>query len=203
MTTVVVKVNVGGESFSFAESTLKFGHNKGSVLERAVSGVYDNTKELFLDVDPAIFQKYCAPFIRYKLWPIKKDFASVSEVNHAIRACNSIGLHALADSIRETCKEYVKQYFYIKATSPGHSLELEVYSSDTFGQLRARFKTAIEAHNSQNPLSNKDTDKYWFWFEPIPDSVHFVVNGVHVVDDEELLSDYSFNDTTKITLEDY
>ncbi len=102
---VTVKVNVGGQSFSFAKSTLQLPHNSGSALERAVSGVYDGDR-LFLDIDPAIFSNYCAPFIRHQILPVYADFEAktVSEVNHAIAACNSIGLHTLADEIQAKAK---------------------------------------------------------------------------------------------------
>ncbi len=222
MTLDIVKVNAGGERFEFAKTTLQLPQNKDSTLERKVSGVYDTTQELFLDIDPAIFRKFCAPYIRHTIFPLHEDFQSHTEANHAAAACDSIGLTILADFIRNGNEKLVDVYINLpRVDGTNNRISVPMTTNHTFAALREKAQTMITEYNTELTKSNQwkimhamreqqakpqelrvkiDSDKITEKeLKPMPDDAQFMVNGL-LVEDEDSLSHFISHKSNSISV---
>lgn len=144
-TTNIFEFNIGGELFYFSKETLELAHNKGSVFEEIMHGV-SVKKTPFLDLDPSLFRKFCAPYLRHKLMPVSCDFSSITEQRHLVAAASSSGLNALSHFIEH---EMTNRSYYVTVKLPLLSQSLMVsrsllmQSTDTLADLREKLKELI------------------------------------------------------------
>lgn len=134
----VYEFNVGGECFYFSKETLELCHNKGSIPEQIMHGAHVK-KTPFLDVDPSLFRKFCAPYIRHELFPVIGDFSSVTEQKHLVAAAKYMGLANLGNYIEHemTNRSYfVKIKLFLKSQSLQVTRSILVQSTDTVATLR-------------------------------------------------------------------
>lgn len=161
----IFEFNVGGELFYFSKETLELAHNKGSLFEKTVQGV-SVKKTPFLDLDPALFRKFCAPYLRHKLMPVSCDFSSITEQRHLVAAASLTGLSALSHFIEH---EMTNRSYHVTVKLPLLSQSLMVsrsllmQSTDTLADLREKLKGLIV--NAQEPKLRDLSDDKRFSFE--------------------------------------
>ena len=171
----VYEFNVGGKLFYFSKDTLELGHNKGSVFEKIMHGVHVK-KTPFLDLDPELFRKFCAPYVRHELLPISCDFSSVTEQKHLMAAARSIGLERLGSFIEN---EMINRSFHVKVKLPLKSQSLQVtrdilmQSTDTIAEFRAKLNKLIA--DSPEPQ-----------LKDLPDDKRFLFEGFTLSEDKTL-----------------
>lgn len=185
----VFEFNVGGELFYFSKDTLELGHNKGSVFEKILHGAHIK-KTPFLDLDPELFRKFCAPYVRHELLPISCDFSSVTEQRHLMAAAQSMGLGHLGSFIEH---EMINRSFYVKVKLPLKSQSLQVtrailmQSTDTLAEFRARLNKLIL--DSPEPQ-----------LRDLPDDKRFLFEGFTLSEDKTL-EYYGIGPSSEIGLE--
>ncbi len=92
-------VIVGGTTFTFSKTSFEQPHMNDTIIKTTVLGVHNNRVPYF-EVDPDVFKKWLAPYIRHNgMLPEKEDLKSPTERKHLIHAANTCGLIALAQYV--------------------------------------------------------------------------------------------------------
>ncbi len=100
----IVTFNVGGEAIPFSTATLAKDHLKSLKQER------------FFDVDPTIFKKYCAPYIRHEKVPtVEEVVRNRFEAQHLVLIAKALGLFELAQRVDKVLNGIVTLRFQCEA----------------------------------------------------------------------------------------
>ncbi len=125
-------VNVGGTTFTFSKTSFEQSHMNDTIIKTTVLG--DHNKILpYFEVDPDLFKKWLAPYIRYGRFPDKQDLTSPSDRNHLVDAANTCGLIALAQYI---ASDIPKQLNAMRVTKITISFEISKDRFNLFNDLK-------------------------------------------------------------------
>ncbi len=96
----ICQVNVGGTQFAFSRASFEQHHMQESIISTTVLGRNSDVVPFF-DVDPELFKKWIAPYIRQEVLPTQVGLESPHDREHLIRAANTVGLIALAQYVEQ------------------------------------------------------------------------------------------------------
>ncbi len=96
----ICHVNVGGTQFTFSRASFEQFHMQDTIISKTVLGKNSDVVPYF-DVDPKLFEKWIAPYIRQEVLPNQEKLKSSHKRDHLIRAANTVGLIALAQYVEQ------------------------------------------------------------------------------------------------------